>query len=123
MEPFALIIEDNADHAFLFADALQAAGFQTEVVADGDTALARLAATTPALVVLDLRMPLVPGIDILRHIRTDVHLTEVCVIVATGDPITAERLRGDADVVLIKPIDFDQLRDLATRFRASGATF
>jgi DNA-binding response OmpR family regulator len=122
MEPFALIIEDNADHAFLFADALQAAGFVTEIVVDGDAALERLAATTPALVVLDLRMPLVPGKDVLRHIRSDAQLTEVCVILATGDHLTAERLRGEADVVLIKPIDFDQLRDLAISLRPSGAT-
>lgn len=117
MQPFALIIEDNKDHAIIFTEALKAAGYETETVHDGETALARLAAAAPALVVLDLRVPRVPGSEILRYIRADDRLAETRVILATGDHITAERLQNEAEVVLIKPIDFIQLRDLAVRMR------
>lgn len=115
---FALIIEDDYDASFIFAEALQAATFETEIIRSGDRALARLAVVTPDVVVLDLRLPRVAGTDILRQIRTDVRLAETRVIVATADPRMAEPLRDEADLVLIKPISFSQLRDLSARLRS-----
>ncbi len=115
--PFALIIEDDPKLATIFAEALQMAEFETEIVQDGKTALARLAATTPAVVVLDLHLPHVPGQDILAQIRADGRLAKTRVMLATADALTAESLRGKADLVLLKPISFHQLRDLAKRLR------
>ena len=112
----ALIIEDNRDLAIVFSQALQAAGFITGIIGDGEQALARLAMVTPALVVLDLHMPHVSGLDILRHIRADGRLAETRVIVATADSHVTGGLREQADLVLIKPVSFTQLRDLAARF-------
>ena len=112
----ALIIEDNRDLAIIFSQALQAAGFVTGIIGDGEQALARLAMTTPNLVVLDLHMPHVSGLDILRHIRADGRLAETRVIVATADSSLTRGLREQADLVLIKPVSFTQLRDLAARF-------
>ncbi len=97
----------------IFSEALQAAGFETEIIRSGDTALARLAVTTPDVVVLDLHLPHVSGPDILRHIRADARLTEIRVIVATAHARIAESIRREADLVLLKPISFSQLRDLA----------
>jgi DNA-binding response OmpR family regulator len=113
--PFALIIEDDYDASLIFAEALQAAGFETEIIRSGETALARLAATTPDAVMLDLHMPHVSGVDIMEQIRADERLAETQVIVATADPRLADTLQDDADLVLIKPISFSQLRDLAAR--------
>ena len=112
---FALVIEDDKDAAALFAIALQAAGFETEIIRAGDTALARLAVLVPDLVVLDLHLPRVDGIDVLRQIRADARLAETQVIVITGDRLVAESLQNQADLVLVKPVSFDQVRDLATR--------
>ena len=78
-------------------------------------AVARLAVTTPDLVVLDLHLPGIAGTDILRRIRADARLAETRVIIVTGDPLEAEGVRDQADLVLIKPVGFDQLRGLATR--------
>lgn len=113
--PFALIIEDHEDSAIIFAEALKAAGFETEAVRLGDVALQRLAVTTPDVVVLDLHVPRVGGPDILRQIRTDARLAKTRVIVATAHPQLAESLRGEADLMLIKPVGFHQLRDMAAR--------
>jgi DNA-binding response OmpR family regulator len=110
---FGLIIEDDQDLSIIFSEALQAAGFETEIVRAGDVALERLAATTPSVVVLDLHLPRVAGTEILRHIRADPRLAGVRVIVATAHPHMAESLRDEADLVLLKPISFSQLRDLA----------
>ena len=111
----ALIIEDNREMAIIFSQALQAAGFATGIIEDGDQALARLAITTPDVVVLDLHMPRVSGVEILRHIRADARLVGTRVIVATADMRATDMLQDQADLVLIKPVSFTQLRDLAGR--------
>lgn len=118
-EQFALVIEDDKDEAFVFTRALQAAGFETEAVRSGDTALVRLATVVPDVVVLDLHLPHVDGRDIVRQIRRDARLARTRVIVVTGDPQWAESVRGEADLVLIKPIGFEQLGDLAARLVAT----
>jgi DNA-binding response OmpR family regulator len=111
----ALIVEDHQDSAVIFANALQEAGFEVEIVPTGDAALARLAVTTPAVVILDLDLPRVSGTEILHHIRADARLAKTCVIIATAFPDLAVGLEEEADLVLVKPVSFSQLRDLATR--------
>lgn len=113
--PFALVIEDHADSVTIFAEALKQAGFETEVIRSGHTALTRLSSTTPNTVVLDLVLPDVAGLDILDHIRDDTKLANTNVIVTTAHPSMVNDLQEKADLVLIKPISFGQLRDLATR--------
>jgi DNA-binding response OmpR family regulator len=120
--PFALIIEDEPDLAAIFAEALQMAGFDTEIVHDGQTALARLAATTPAVVTLDLHLPHISGQTILQQIRADKRLAQTRVLLTTADALMAESLRREADLVLLKPISFNQLRDLAIRLHPSNMT-
>jgi CheY-like chemotaxis protein len=120
---FALIVEDDKDAATIFSAALQTGGFKTEIVQDGATALARLADTTPDVVVLDLHLPRVSGRDILRRIRTDERLGNMRVVIASADPREADLLEADLreaglrepDLVLIKPIGFSHLRDLSKR--------
>jgi len=116
----ALIIEDNRELAIIFSQALQAAGFATGIILDGDQALARLAITTPDVVVLDLHMPRVSGAEILRRIRTDARLAGTRVIIATADMRATDMLQDQADLVLIKPVSFTQLRDLAGRLALSA---
>ncbi len=112
---FALIVEDDNDLAIIFAMALQEAGFETQIARAGDTALMWLASTEPDVVVLDLHLPRVSGEEILRHIRSQDRLAGTKVIIATADPRLADFLADQADLVLIKPIGFSQLRDLAAR--------
>ncbi|MBK9050624.1 MAG: response regulator [Chloroflexi bacterium] len=113
----ALIVEDEKDLSDIFAEALQHADFATEVVRDGQLALNRLAEIVPALVLLDLHLPNVAGTDILKYIRQDERLTKTQVIVVTADARSAEFLRTDAELVLVKPVRFSQLRDLTARIR------
>jgi two-component system response regulator MprA len=115
--PFALIIEDDPKLAFIFAEALQMAEFETEIVQDGQAALDRLAATTPAVVVLDLHLPQLSGSDILAHIRADQRLAQTRVMLATADASKADHLWADADLVLLKPISLHQMSTLAKRLR------
>ncbi|MBP8000345.1 MAG: response regulator [Chloroflexi bacterium] len=116
-KPLALIIEDEKDLSDIFAEALQHAEFVTEIVRDGQLAVNRLGEIVPDVVLLDLHLPNVAGTDILKQIRRDQRLVNTQVIVVTADARSAEFLRSDAELVLVKPVRFSQLRDLASRIR------
>lgn len=118
-KPLALVVEDDPGQAAIFERALQMANFEVQVISDGQLALTTLAETFPALVVLDIHLPYVSGGDILRQIRADERLKKTRVMLATANPLAAESLRQDSDLVLIKPISFNQLRDLASRLYPS----
>lgn len=115
--PSALIVEDDADIAQMYAIALRYVGFDTEIVRDGSTALARLANASPALVVLDMHLPFVSGAEILRQMRSDRRLDKTRVIMTTGDAQMAEALSNDVDLALVKPVSQDQFQKLAARLR------
>ena len=117
--PLALIVEDDPKLAKIFSLALKSAQFETEIIQDGATALTRLAEIIPAVVVLDLHLPLVSGEDILHEIHADERLAATRVLLATADALMAERLRKKTDLVLLKPISVNQLRSLARRLHPS----
>jgi DNA-binding response OmpR family regulator len=117
-KPIALIVEDDIDLSTIFAEALRSAGFEAQVVRDGAAAAERLRAVTPDVVVLDLHLPHVSGMDILEQIGAGERLSTTRVIVTTADPRMAEIVQDRVDLVLIKPISFVQLRDLASRLMA-----
>ena len=115
--PLAFIIEDEPSLATIFALALDKAGYRTEIIREGRQALKQLVESQPHIIILDLHLPYVSGKDILQYIRSDVRLAKTQVIVTTADALQAELLHKEADLVLLKPVSFQQLRDLATRLR------
>ena len=115
-EKLALVIEDDPAQQDIFSHAVKMAGFTVEAIGHGGDALKRLEEVVPQLVILDLHLPSVSGDEILASIRADERLASVPVLLATADPILAEALSDSSDLVLLKPISFTQLRDLASRF-------
>ena len=114
-KPLALIIEDDPDLSEIFSVSLRGGGFDTELIRDGQAAIERLAGEPPAIIVLDLHLPHVDGATILATIRANDRYAKTAVIVATADAQVADGLRTKADLVLLKPVGVDQLRDLAKR--------
>jgi CheY-like chemotaxis protein len=117
--PLALVIEDHEHTATIFSAALSTAGYAPEIISDGEEAINYLSKADPALIVLDLHLPQVSGEKILKFIREDERLKTTRVILATADPLLADTLSSDANLVLIKPISFDQLSELAKRLHPS----
>lgn len=117
MEPIALIVEDDVKLADIFSEAVKAAGFEAVVSVNGRTALELLPTTTPTLILLDLHLPDIPGSEVLTAIRQETHLQNSIVMLTTADAWLAETLRPKVDFVLMKPISYAQLRDLAGRLR------
>ncbi len=114
----ALVIEDDPDAATIFSTALKANDFDTiESIPDGNAALTRLSEIEPAIVVLDMHLPEVAGNIILQQIREDPRLDDTKVVIVTADPRMAEAVEELADLVLIKPVAFSQVRDLIARLK------
>ncbi len=113
-KPLALIIEDDLEIAKILSLSLKN-HFEVETIADGNSAIIRLAQIVPVLIILDLHLPEVSGMDIFAHLRSDARFNGTKVIVCTADALRAEELRSQVDLVLLKPISPGQLRELASR--------
>jgi len=114
--PLALIVEDHLASAEFFATALSESGFETEVIQSGQDALDRLANVVPDMIILDMNLPGVHGSEILKSVRSDQRMADTHVIVTTTHWQEAEDVEQEADLVILKPVGFEQLRDLASRF-------
>lgn len=117
----AFVIEDDYDASMVFSKALEANGLKTEQIMEGKLALERLDKSVPALVVLDLHLPNVSGPDILKQIRADSRQKSTLVVVVTADSRIADMIKDEADLVLLKPTTFSQVRDLVGRLLAVRA--
>jgi len=118
--PLVFIVEDDRDIAEIYSIALKSVGFAVEIIDSGARALARLAETAPALVVLDLSMPVVAGDSVLRQFAVDQRLLDTRVMLVTAMATKAEELADQADVTLIKPVSLAQIRELALRLVPSA---
>jgi CheY-like chemotaxis protein len=116
----ALVVEDDPDLAEIFSEALRHALFAVETFGNGKAMLARLNDDVPDVVVLDMHLPGASGLEILARIRSDERLARTRVIASTADARLAETLEDQVDLVLVKPVSFTQLRDLAMRMRRSA---
>jgi DNA-binding response OmpR family regulator len=111
----ALIIEDEPDLSAVFAEALAFVGLDTEVIGDGLVARERLAVIQPGIVILDLHLPHVSGLELLAFIHDQEHLQQTPVIVVTADVKLAKTLENQANLVLVKPITFAQMAQFAAQ--------
>jgi diguanylate cyclase (GGDEF)-like protein len=108
-KPFALIVEDERDIVALFRHVLDLAGYRTEIVLDGKVAMDYLSRSTPDIVLLDLGLPGLSGTEILVRMHADERLKTVPVVVITAYPHIAEALPVDPQLVLIKPVNIEQM--------------
>jgi len=98
-----LIIEDEPDLASLIADYVHASGYQSVVIANGQSALERIQLRVPDLIVLDLMLPGLDGISLCKAVRT---FSQVPIIMVTAKVEEIDRLLGleiGADDYLCKP--------------------
>ena len=114
-KPSALIIEDDRDIVALFRHVLDLAGYRTEIVLHGRVAVEYLAKSRPDIVLLDLGLPGVSGSEILVMMREDPRLKDVPVVVITANAHLVETLPVAPQLVLIKPVNIEQLSNLIVR--------
>ena len=107
-----LVIEDDADIGGLIVHYLEKAGHTPELVKDGASALSRVEAFQPDLLILDLMLPGLSGIEICKALRADAGTGAVPIIMLTARSEEAERIRGldaGADDYVTKPFSPNEL--------------
>jgi PAS domain S-box-containing protein len=108
-----LIVDDDADILRLLRRALRCHGFPTVTAQDGGEALAKIAAETPALVLLDLKMPGVDGYQVLRTLKSKSSTRNIPVILMTGIDAyktnVGQVMAIGATDFLTKPFDLNEL--------------
>lgn len=115
-----LIVEDDALVADALKGYLKADGntYDVATISDGVSALIHIGHRKPHVVLLDILMPGMDGLEVCRKIRGNSELGEVKVVFVTGspdiDPVAVKRETGAAEV-LLKPVSGEQLRDCVTR--------
>ena len=115
-----LVVEDHELNLKLFCDLLRAHQFAAEPVSDGREAVARARAFEPDLVVMDIQMPHVSGLDLIREMKRDTALREIPIMAVTAyaGREDEERIRAaGANAYVSKPISLarfmDEVRALA----------
>jgi len=104
-----LVVEDEAEIAGYLRRGLMFEGFSVEVAADGHQALAAARERPPDLVVLDLMLPGIDGLEVARRLRS---VSDVPIIMLTARDAVPDRVAGleaGADDYLIKPFAFEEL--------------
>ena len=113
-----LLVEDHADLAIWVAKSLRHSGFVIDVIERGDHAAAALLTQSYDLVILDLSLPGLDGLEILRRIRGNEKTARLPVIILTARGTSDDRVKGlnlGADDYLPKPFE---LAELEARIRA-----
>ena len=113
-----LIIEDDRDIVELVRYNLANEGFEVSAVTDGSVALSLLRKSTPDLVILDLMLPKMPGLEVCKEVRRDPALNRLPILMLTARGEEADRVIGlemGADDYVTKPFS---PRELAARVKA-----
>lgn len=104
--PLVLVVDDTEDTRSLYALAFEEAGFRVEQASNGLEALEKIANTKPALVLLDLSMPVMDGWEATRRIKAEPSTADIIVIAVTGHGTQLGHqmaVDAGADFVLAKP--------------------
>ena len=107
-----LVVDDVADNVEILRMRLESLGYEVVVAVDGEQALAQVAATLPDLVLLDIMMPRIDGLEVVRRMKADPALPFIPVILVTAKASSRDVVTGlDAggDDYLTKPIDHGAL--------------
>jgi two-component system, cell cycle response regulator DivK len=111
-KPTVLVVEDDDNSLFVLKSILGTKGYRVLEAWDGKQAVEVAEGEKLDLILLDLQLPRLNGVDVIRHLRENADLESLPIVIMTGcDP---EKVRGSAiaagcDDFLLKPIDFDRL--------------
>jgi CheY-like chemotaxis protein len=120
-----LIIEDEADAAELFAEMMRVSGFRVVKTSSSAPAIAIMTDEKPDVVLLDIMMPEVSGLDILRQMRADPALVNIPVVVVSAMSMPTDIRHGmeaGASTYLTKPVGFIDLKEAVDRALGSQST-
>ncbi|HEY6333474.1 MAG TPA: response regulator [Blastocatellia bacterium] len=106
-----LVVEDNKDTRELFVCLLELNGFQVSQAIDGRSGLETARVEKPDLILTDINMPNMNGIDMIRILRSDPAFSDLPILAVTayGFDFGSEAVAAGASAQLRKPVEFEQL--------------
>ena len=111
-----LVVDDDENLRWVLKTQLEDMGYTTSTAMNGEEALAAIEKEPPALILTDLKMPGVSGMELLDRVRSDYPEVPVVMITAFATVQSAvQAMRAGAYDYLTKPIDFDELALVVTR--------
>jgi CheY-like chemotaxis protein len=121
--PVVLLVDDASDVRELYGAHLVLEGFRVETAADGREAIAQCQALQPDIVVLDLGLPAMDGLEVCRRLKDDPRTASIPVIVVSGrDPVSTapEAKAAGAAAYLFKPVLPETLHAQIVRLLRAG---
>jgi two-component system cell cycle response regulator DivK len=119
MSKTVLIVEDNELNMKLFHDLLDAHGYQTLQTKDGMEALAMVRKHRPDLILMDIQLPEVSGLEVIKWIKEDDNLRSIPVVAVTAFAMKGdeEKMReGGCDAYIAKPISVGKFIETVKQF-------
>ncbi len=113
-----LVVEDHQDMIDLMQLVLEGEGFYVAIATDGEQAIEMLTQFRPAVVVTDLMMPKMTGVELIRHVKSKPELADIPIVAmsAARSGELREAKAAGAVEVLTKPLDFDRLVELLKHY-------
>jgi len=107
-----LVVEDNEKNMKLFRDVLRATGFETLEATTGEDAVELATTHAPALVLMDVQLPGIDGVEALAQLRRDERTASIPILALTAQAMSGDRerfLEAGFDGYLSKPVDVAEL--------------
>ena len=107
-----LVVEDNEKNMKLFRDVLQATGYSTLEATTGEEAVELALSQAPTLVLMDVRLPGIDGVEALARLRQNERTASIPVLAVTAQAMSSYRerfLEAGFDGYLAKPVDVGEL--------------
>lgn len=113
-----MVVEDHADIRMMMKILLETYGFEVVEASDGYEAVEKALETTPDVILMDLAMPVLDGINSTRAMRQHQELANVPILAVTayGDFYRERAIEAGCTDVLQKPLDFESLRPLVSGY-------
>ncbi len=115
--PRLMVVDDDRDIREALSEVLQVEGYEVIEAANGREALERAHAMRPSLILLDLFMPVMDGLEFRRVQMSDPELLGIPVVILSAASGLAQRVAGlRVDALLEKPMRIEALLDVVSRF-------
>lgn len=122
MSKTVLCIEDNKINMLLVSRVVEAAGYDLLRAEDGPRALELLQVAEPDIILLDVNIPGIHGLDLARMIKEDKRLAAIPLIATTANVLVGDKercLEAGCDEYLPKPLDIRRLRQVMSHYLQS----
>ena len=119
-----LIVDDNPTNLKLVTYLVKAQGYEVDTAGDADAALAAISANRPALILMDLQLPGIDGLELTRRLKADSNTKDIKIVAVTAYAMKGDQekaLSAGCDDYVTKPIDTRALPHVIARHLAGAA--